>query len=418
MPTLPSRQSTSNPNQSIQTRLSSAIDNSIQAFFAPFPNLISALNPFPYFQTIGRYINQFLSSPTTHRSLLGSIIFGVLFSFSILISIIAYVSFYWSYVPQIGLTIPLWLQYGEGRVPYASIDLRKFTDQIAIDQAYNVNLRLTVPAHDRNFELGNFMTRLTLTTSSPLNTTLHHVSRHASLIYEPYFARILLSIKYLRTLFFFSAPHIVQHLDIGLLEQTIINPNIKKNRLGTAKIEVGRDDELGELHVYDATLVFDAHLDGLRAMMYYHPYLSFSFFCTLFMTAQFASVLLTWAIIVLRRNQTENSTSTPSYNAIKKESISDFPTLPLTPASTIGSHTTRRGMSDIDDLLGPDEEHTAIDDEEIEEDKKPLLSTTPVLVKPEEIDDDELLGGSETTGASGTRSFGSDLGRTASSASS
>lgn len=65
-----------------------------------------------YLQPLCSFVNQLFSSPTTHRSLLGSLILTLLFGLSVLISVIAYVSFYWAYVPQMGLKIPLWLQYG------------------------------------------------------------------------------------------------------------------------------------------------------------------------------------------------------------------------------------------------------------------------------------------------------------------
>lgn len=39
-------------------------------------------------------------------------------------------------------------------MPYAVVDLSAYADQIALNQAYNVAVRLTVPANKRNFDLG------------------------------------------------------------------------------------------------------------------------------------------------------------------------------------------------------------------------------------------------------------------------
>lgn len=415
-----------------------------QSLFVPFFNLLSVFDIRHHLKSVYGLAGQVVSSPTTHRSLLGSLLLSFIFCSSILISVIAYVSFYWAYVPQIGLSIPIWLQYGEGRVPYAMADLSNLANPIAIDQAYDVSLRLTVPVNDRNIELGNFMVRLTLKSAPPQNITLHRISRHASLIHQPRFARTLDTIKYLRTLFFLSAPRLVQHLNIDLFSQKVINPSslAKKGGLALAEIQVGRDDVYGstiplahakgwgELHVYDATLVFEAHLDGLRALMYYHPYLSFFLFCTLFMIAEFTSVLCTWGLVALRRAQSKQ----PDQIFIKKEDSSDSMLTSTTSSpllqgiddsSDIETQpilTGRRGMSDIDELPAPDEEHRAVDDED---DRKPELGISRLteMIKTELPDDDELVGGSETTGASTARSFGSglsrsSLGQTASSSSS
>ncbi|KAH9813449.1 putative adipose-regulatory protein-domain-containing protein [Melampsora americana] len=402
-----------------------------QTLFLPFFNLLSVFDIRPHLKSLFGLAGQFISSPTTHRSLLGSLLLSFIFCSSILISVIAYVSFYWAYVPQIGLSIPLWLQYGEGKVPYAMADLSNLADPIAIDQAYDVSLHLTVPVNERNIELGNFMVRLNLKTAPPQNITLHRISRHSSLIHQPRFARALDTIKYLRTLFFLSAPRLVQHLDINLFSQKVINPSslAKKGGLALAEIQIGRDDVYdstitlahakgwGELHIYDATLVFEAHLEGLRALMYYHPYVSFFMFCTLFMIAEFTSVLCTWGLVAARKAQMKQ----PDQFSIKKEDSSDFMLTSTTSSPLLQGiddlsdvdnqpiSTGRRGMSDIDELPAPDEDHRAVDDED---DQKPELGISRLteIIKTE-LPDDELVGGSETTGASGTRSFGSGLSR-------
>ncbi|EGG03728.1 uncharacterized protein MELLADRAFT_78459 [Melampsora larici-populina 98AG31] len=414
------------------TSISKDFHDFFQALFMPFFNLLNVFDVRPQLRSFYSLAGQFVSSPTTHRSLLGSLLLSFIFCSSILISVIAYVSFYWAYVPQIGLSIPLWLQYGEGRVPYATADLSNLAHPIAIDQAYDVSLRLTVPVNDRNIELGNFMVRLTLKTAPPQNVILHRISRHSSLIHQPQLARTLDTIKYLRTLFFLSAPRLVQHLDIKLFSQKVINPSSlsKKGGLALAEIQVGRDDAYGstislahakgwgELHIYDAILVFEAHLDGLRALMYYHPYLSFFVFCTLFMIAEFTSVLCTWGLVAVRKSQTKQ----PDGVFIKKEESSDSMLTSTTSSPLLQGlddfsdvdnqpiSTGRRGMSDIDELPAPDEEHRAVDDEE---DRKPELGISALaeMIKPELPDDDELVGGSETTGSSAARSFGSGLSR-------
>lgn len=225
-------------------------------------------------------------------------------------------------MPQIGLSLPVWLQYGEGRVPYDFLDLTHIKPEIASDQTYDVSLHFTVPTNDRNMDLGNFMVRLTLVSTSPHNATLHQSSRPASVTYEPQLARNLNSFKHLRTLFLMSPPPSIQKIKLPLIERRVLQStsNGKRGKLGYAKVEVGRqdaydeskNDRTAELQVYQATLVLDAHLEGVRWVLYYHPYLSFGVFSTAFLLAELIAVVSTWAIVLYR---------TPNQSSPRKPNI-------------------------------------------------------------------------------------------------
>jgi hypothetical protein len=62
--------------------------------------------------------------------------------------------------------------------PYASVSLPTLVPL----QRYDISLRLTIPATETNYALGNFMTSLTLTT--PSNKTLASVRRPVSLCHS------------------------------------------------------------------------------------------------------------------------------------------------------------------------------------------------------------------------------------------
>jgi Putative adipose-regulatory protein (Seipin) len=64
----------------------------------------------------------------------------------------------------------------DGLPPYAEIQLPSLVTQ----QPYAISLRLAVPATESNYALGNFMTTLTLSSSS--NTTLASIRRPVSYI--------------------------------------------------------------------------------------------------------------------------------------------------------------------------------------------------------------------------------------------
>ncbi|KAI0652281.1 hypothetical protein C8Q79DRAFT_997408 [Trametes meyenii] len=66
----------------------------------------------------------------------------------------------------VGWETEIFLQYGDGPIPYAVVAL----PQVIPQQAYDISLHLVVPANEANFELGNFMAYLTLQT--PKNGTI------------------------------------------------------------------------------------------------------------------------------------------------------------------------------------------------------------------------------------------------------
>ncbi|KAI0094787.1 putative adipose-regulatory protein-domain-containing protein [Irpex rosettiformis] len=73
----------------------------------------------------------------------------------------------------VGWETDLYLQYGDGISPYAQTEL----SLLARQQQYHISLQLTIPTSSSNFELGNFMTTLTLYT--PRNQTIASVRRPA-----------------------------------------------------------------------------------------------------------------------------------------------------------------------------------------------------------------------------------------------
>ncbi|PLW37446.1 hypothetical protein PCANC_14828 [Puccinia coronata f. sp. avenae] len=368
--------------------------------------VLSYLNPFTYIFLTFNFFYRLCVSPHTHRSILGSIILGFIFFVSLLLSIIAYISFYRAYVPHVGFKLPVWLQYGEARVPYAVVDLSSVAPEITIDQAYDVHLHLTVPTNTRNMNMGNFMVHFSMVTNPPHNTTLHHSSRHASLVYEPRFARALHAFKYLRTLFLFSSPHSVQHVKVPLLEHRILHSSSlgKRTKLAYATIDVGRRDVYnsptlllerngwGELQIYTAVIVFDAHLEGLRWALYYHPYISFCFFSAFFFTAEVMAVLVTWGAILLRQPPTKSDKS----RRIPKEESS-----PTRPYDSVGRSRPKAetspppGTTEVDSSSTSENSPRSLDD--LDDRAQDAFYEDPPRIKTEINEDGVLIGNSRTT---------------------
>lgn len=110
------------PDDRMKDWLSSLIDtfqDFINRLTSPFFTMadqvlvvLSYLNPFTYVFFVVNSFYRLCVSPRTHRSILGAIILGFIFVISVLLSIIAYITFYRIYVPHVGFSLPVWLQYG------------------------------------------------------------------------------------------------------------------------------------------------------------------------------------------------------------------------------------------------------------------------------------------------------------------
>jgi len=85
--------------------------------------ILSYLNPFTYVFLVVNFFYRLCVSPRTHRSILGSIILGFIFVISVLLSIIAYITFYRIYVPHVGFSLPVWLQYGSRTICSDGLEL-------------------------------------------------------------------------------------------------------------------------------------------------------------------------------------------------------------------------------------------------------------------------------------------------------
>lgn len=146
-----------------QVRANRQKQSSLPAFF-PSGFLLSSF--FAFFRAVKPYAPQ----------LVPLIVFIILLPAVILISFFAGF-IVWNNV-AVAWDVPIYLQYGYGQAPFASASLPKMAPQ----QLYDISVQLTVPAVESNFALGNFMTTLTLSTSS--NRTISSISQPA-IAYSP-----------------------------------------------------------------------------------------------------------------------------------------------------------------------------------------------------------------------------------------
>ncbi|KAF8807728.1 hypothetical protein BYT27DRAFT_7139033 [Phlegmacium glaucopus] len=186
--------------------------------------------------------------------------------------------------------VPLYLQYGDGIPPYAYAPLPKLNSR----QRYDIMVDLLVPFTNSNLNLGNFMTSMTLSTSS--NKTLAHVRRPAIALRPP-FAFSLLNRR--------SA-----HVKVPMLESF----EADSSKL-FASVEIGRRDgwtllhagQGRELSVISASLRGLAVPHGIRGLATRFPLLSAVTTAILFSLILSLILGLCLLPLVLRTTTTEHA---------------------------------------------------------------------------------------------------------------
>ncbi|TIC35567.1 hypothetical protein E3Q09_02071 [Wallemia mellicola] len=219
------------------------------------------------------------------RWLLRVAIFFIITYLSIISAVVSYSSFRWYIVPSRGWSLPVNLQYGLGKVPFDTVSIPM--DSVSPDQTYDLSLELKVPNDINNLNLGNFMITLELentfsnelVASKPALLTWQHPNVLTSLIFKK-----------------------AQKIKVPL-SSTILKPSTRSLRqmsFTAATVTVGRHDWIAdnvtlpqkELHVYDASLLFNIKLVGLSWLLVTFPITSFVIFTA-------GSFILIWSVAML-----------------------------------------------------------------------------------------------------------------------
>ena len=310
------------------------------------------------------------------RTLLLLIASSVLFAFAV----IAYTSFYYSYVPIRGISVPVYLQFDHGSTPAALFDSpskllpqggKKWPHAVAgvqglvTRQKYDVSVEMTVPRSKRNLRAGNWMLDLSLrshpssvlasllgwdddedkeplvatpdggatTPPAPLAASkpnvLAHSRRPAILTYRSWPTEHIH--RFLRLPFYLTGfGSESETLHIRMLDAASFAEAPTSLRLELRSTV--------PLEVYSARVHIRARLEGLRWLMYRHRLASATVFILLFWATEMGVLLLTWGAASLFFG---TSSSSPSSSAVG-DSEDQKPRIkredPGTPASDT-SHT-------------------------------------------------------------------------------
>ncbi|KAF8953430.1 Berardinelli-Seip congenital lipodystrophy 2 (seipin) [Haplosporangium bisporale] len=213
------------------------------------------------------------------------------------VSVAAYLSFYWIYIPQRGHVGQVHLQYEKPRLPgimtsgpSAEIDFSRggrYGQFLRADQAYDISVNLAVPTSEQNVAIGNFMVAVTLLRAD--GKIIMTSSRPAILTYQSQPLRLM------RTAW--KAVPLV--LDWSKEDQVLKVPMIENyvedsaNPVTRAYIEISHPD----LQVYRSTIHIDAHFHGLRYFMYYWKVSTALVFMAVFIFWEIIFSVVTWQVL-------------------------------------------------------------------------------------------------------------------------
>ncbi|KAF9135492.1 Berardinelli-Seip congenital lipodystrophy 2 (seipin) [Mortierella sp. 14UC] len=260
----------------------------LQFFITPLLGLLE-----PYVQQVV----QWLTSSALHRKVIKFFIGLIVLLLLVGVSLAAYLSFYWIYIPQRGHVGQVHLQYDRptvpgviGHGPSAEIDFTRggrFDQFLRGDQAYDISMNLHVPTSEKNVAIGNFMVVVTLLRAD--GKTIMASSRPGILTYHS------TPLKLMKTAW--KAVPLV--LDWSKEDQIIKLPLIENyvedssNPVARAFIEISTPD----LQVYKSTIHIDAHFHGLRYFMYYYKVSTALVFMAVFIFWEIIFSVVTWQVL-------------------------------------------------------------------------------------------------------------------------
>ncbi|KAF9295320.1 hypothetical protein BGZ88_002344 [Linnemannia elongata] len=243
-----------------------------------------------------RQIRETVNSQALRRKAVQITIASVALALLIGVSFVAYLLFYWMYIPKRGHVGHVHLQYdrfrasGEHSGPTAAVDFSKggrYTQILRSDQAYDISMKLVMPTSSSNVALGNFMVMVQFVGAD--GNVIVTSSRPAIITYESLLLRLIRTI-------WRAVPLVLrwtresQTIRLPLIENFVESAS---NPVTRALIEISNPG----LQIYRATLHIDAHFQGLRYFMYYYRVSTALIFMTIFVFWEIIFCIMTWQTI-------------------------------------------------------------------------------------------------------------------------
>ncbi|KAG0027754.1 Berardinelli-Seip congenital lipodystrophy 2 (seipin) [Podila clonocystis] len=247
----------------------------------------------PYVQQV----TQTLTSSALHRKIVKFTIGLFVLILLVGVSIAAYLSFYWLYIPQRGHVGQVHLQYEKPRLPgvmtagpSAEVDFSRggrYGQFLRADQAYDISVNLAVPTSEQNVAIGNFMVIVTLLRAD--GKIVMSSSRPAILTYQSQPLRLMRTAwKVVPLVLDWSKED--QVLKVPMIENYVED---SANPVTRAYVEISHPD----LQVYRSTIHIDAHFHGLRYFMYYWKVSTALVFMAVFIFWEIIFSVVTWQVL-------------------------------------------------------------------------------------------------------------------------
>lgn len=199
---------------------------------------------------------------------------GIIIISAILIvwaSVFLYTAFYYTYVPSISYVRPVHLQFkscneekGICSFPSAYVQLTNKQQLLMVGQPYKVNLHLEMPESPANKELGMFMVCAELRSRDGF--LVEHACRSTMLHYRSTLLHALTTLTF-SPMMIFSSTEEKQNIVLELFGNFEEDQN---HPVTIIYIEI----QSRHIEFYSANLMINAHLSGLRYLMFHWPILS------------------------------------------------------------------------------------------------------------------------------------------------
>ncbi|KAK6003575.1 hypothetical protein QM012_009346 [Aureobasidium pullulans] len=246
-------------------------------------------------------------SKPAQRAYLTSVLFFSTCFFLLIVSIAAYLAFYWTYIPRIGFSRPIHLQFDSLESPPWGI--ANLAPDLVSLQPYDVKIQIRLPRTKTNTEIGNFMVETTLFAPGEKGSVVD--DPRIPVAKNPETSKVLASSRRSAILTYYS-PVVdlarkateLHWLILGwrLEAETLDIPVFNgvsfakgwRNVPDTMQIQV---QSLARMQIYEANVIFKARFQGLRWIMYNHRITSAIIFIGAFWGTEVLFTAICWAIL-------------------------------------------------------------------------------------------------------------------------
>ncbi|KAJ5736249.1 uncharacterized protein N7483_001374 [Penicillium malachiteum] len=263
-----------------------------------------------------------LFSKTALRIYLNTLLFIGATIFIVGIAGIAYMLFYFTFIPTVGVDREVHLQFGDGH-PWG---LASLDSEFVSSQPYDIAVALDLPRTPSNLDAGNFMVDLTLysrrtssvlPTSSGSLTPISQSRRSAILTYSSPLVDVARRMARL-PLYVLGWRREAEFLEVPMMDKLEFARGAQ-NLPQSLRLEIHSDTKL---QIYSARVEFRARFTGLRWFMYRWKLTSFVVFSSLFWTVSMSTASLIWFVLSSLKPE---STSTDEIKDEEQDLIKDEP---------------------------------------------------------------------------------------------